>query len=184
MIQMIETGVTVATFVVASLVFFEAKRIRKVEGIFRQNQAWNEFGNAIAQFHQGTRIDAILRGKDKASESALPETADELTLVETFLLMSMFNVVSSEYSAACAKAIDDKYVIHSMRMTQGILKRNRAWIFDFLKENGYEFSFIQCLGIVERAGPDASELELALRAEFRANSRLLKRATHSAKPMP
>lgn len=181
-LQLIEAGASAATLVIAILVFREAKRIRKADGIFRLNQAWNDFGTAVSQFHQGTRIEAFLTGKEVAPQSGPMKTADDLTLIEAFLVMSMFNVVSSEYSAFCADAIDERYVLNSMGMTHEILRRNRAWIFAFLRKYGYEASFIECLRIVERVGADVEKLRPALRAEFRAASRRLKRRSDAAGP--
>lgn len=170
--EIIAALVSIGTLIVAALVFLEARRIRKTEGIFRQNQAWNDFGNAVAEFYQGTRIEALLMGKEEAgSEVPTISSADDLTLIEAFLLMSFFNVVSSEYHAVRAKAIDEKYAMHSLALTHGVLQRNSTWIFDFLQKSGFEDSFIQCLRLVERVGTDVDILTPAIRAELRAVSR-------------
>jgi hypothetical protein len=179
---LVEAAASAVTLVIALLVFREARRIRKADGIFRLNQAWNEFGTAVSQFHRGTRIEAFLTGKEVAPQSGPMKSADDLTLIESFLVMSMFNVVSSEYSAFCADAIEERYVLNSMGMTHEILRRNRAWIFEFLRKYGYEDSFIECLRIVERLGADPEQLRPALRAEFRAAPRRSKRGSGGSGP--
>ena len=159
---------TVGTLAVAILVVIEARRIRRTEGIFRQNQAWNDFSNAVAQFHSESRIEALLTGKTADSKTVKFLSEDDLTIVEAFLLMSFFNVVSSEYHAVRVNAIDEKYVMHSFVLTHDVLRRNRAWIFRFLKKSGYEASFVRCLRTVERIGPDVQLLTPAIKAELRS----------------
>lgn len=162
------SAATIGTLAVAFLVFVEARRIRRAEGIFRQNQAWNDFDNSVLQFHGGSRIGALLMGREDGPDSAVITSADDLTLVEALLLMSLFNVVSSEYHAVRANAIDEKYVMHSLALTHGVLQRNKTWIFGFLEKNGFEASFIRCLRIVERVGTDVDKLAPEIRAEFRS----------------
>jgi hypothetical protein len=153
----------ILTLAVAILVFSEARKIRRTEWLLRQNQAWNELGNAVAQFHDGCRIGEMLTGE---------AVKGELTPKEAFLLMSFFNVVSSEYHAFRAKAIHQDYVIHSLSMTARIVVANKSWIFDFLKTYGYEASFVRALAIVAVLGHDIEKRGRALRRELLASSRV------------
>jgi hypothetical protein len=183
-LEVIQAGAALGTLGIAFLVFFEAKRIRKADGIFRQNQAWNEFGRGIAEFDKGSRVGLLLMGREVGPGVAPINNAGDLTITEAFLLMSFFNVVSSEYAAVRGKAIDEKYVIHSLTMTHGLLKRTSNWVFDFLEQSGYEQSFIACLRMVEKVGSDVGKLESAIRDEFRAVARQLKEGCDSADPRP
>jgi hypothetical protein len=159
----IEALASLVTMIVAVLVFLEARSIRKAEGIFRQNQAWNEFGNKVAEVHKGSRIGELLMGRKVV-------TRDDLTPKEAFLLMSFFNVVSSEYNAYRAKSIDRNYVIHSLAMTARIVKINKEWIFTFLRDYGYEQSFRRIVAIVALTSDEANERKAAIRREQLANS--------------
>jgi len=163
----VEAVAGIGTLVVAVFVFLEARRIRKVEGIFRQNEAWNDFGNAVAELHEGTRIGQILLG------DGAPVVADarDLSPREAFLLMSLFNVVSSEYNAVRTKAIDEHYVIHSLTMTSRIVKTNRRWIFTFLRDNGYEESFRRVVAIVALTDDEIPQRRRAIRRELFSQTR-------------
>ena len=157
----IEALASIATFVVALLVFWEARSFRRSEGIFRQNTAWNDFGNAVAELHEGSRIGDLLMGK---------AVAGNLNPREAFLLMSFFNVVSSEYNAFRAKAIDREYVIHSLTMTSRVVRSNRDWIFSFLRDYGYEESFRRVVAIVALTSDEVETRRKILRRELFALS--------------
>jgi len=161
--DLIEAVAAAGTFVAAIFVYIEARSIRKAEGIFRQNQAWNDFGNKVAELHAGSRIGELLMGKKVV-------TKNDLTPKEAFLLMSFFNVVSSEYNAYRAKTIDRNYVIHSLAMTSRVVRINKDWIFTFLRDYGYEESFRRIVAIVVLTSDEAAERRKAIRSEQIANS--------------
>ena len=151
----------IGTLVVAVFVYWEARAIRQADGIFRQNQAWNEFGNAVAELYEGSRIGELLMG----------ETVNtKLTPREAFLLMSFFNVVSSEYNAYRVRTIDKSYVIHSLTMTSRIVKSNKGWIFTFLRDYGYEQSFRRIVAIVALTSDEVDTRRKILRRELLAMS--------------
>lgn len=159
--EIIDALASVGALLVTVLVFLEARSIRRTESIFRQNQAWNEFGNAVAELHEGNRVGDVLMGKS---------IEGDLTPREAFLLMSFFNVVSSEYNAYRAKAIDEHYVIHSLAMTSRIVKNNKSWIFTFLRDYGYEQSFRRVVAIVALTTDEVRERRAAIRRELLAIS--------------
>lgn len=160
---MIEALASLGTLIAAIFVFLEARSIRKAEGIFRQNQAWNDLGNKVAELHEESRIGELLMGKKLAIK-------DDLTPKEAFLLMSFFNVVSSEYNAYRAKSIDQNYVIHSLTMTSRIVKINKDWIFTFLRNYGYEESFRRVVAIVALTSDEPEKRRVAIRRELIALS--------------
>lgn len=151
-----------ATAVIALFVFWEARGIRKTEWLLRQNQAWNDFSALILQAGEGSRIGRLILGG-----SVVPP----LDTGEAFLLMSYFNVVSSEYNAYRARAIQRRYVIHSFSTTASLAASN-TWIFDFLSKNGYDADFRRAVAIVMTIGDDLEKRDLSLRRELRASSQL------------
>lgn len=153
----------IGTLVVALMVFTEARKIRRTEWLLRQNQAWNDLGALVAGHDEGERLGRLLMGE---------AVKGSLTVRESFVLMSFFNVVSSEYHAFRAKAINEHYVIHSLTMTARIVTANKDWIFDFLKQYGYESSFIRVLAVVAVLGDDVEKRGRALRRELLASSRI------------
>lgn len=161
--EIVDALASAGTLVVAIFVFLEARPFRKADAIFRQNQMWNDFGNKIAELHEGSRIGEVLMGKKGIS-------GKDLTAREAFLLMSFFNVVSSEYNAYRAKAIDRQYVVHSLSMTSKIVKNNKDWIFSFLLHYGYELSFRRIVAIVALTSDEAQKRRTVLRRELVAMS--------------
>jgi len=157
----VEAIAATATFLVALLVFLEARKIRRTEGILRQNQAWNDFGNAVATL-EDQAMERILLGREPADP---PRTARE-----SFLLMSFFNVVSSDYSAFRVGAIDPRYVVHSLTFAAEVVIRNQAWVFGFLNRHGYDAGFVRMLAIIAVTGLDVDRRNRALRHELRALS--------------
>lgn len=154
---------TSGTLFVAILVFLEARSIRRTEWILRQNQAWSDLNYAIAQMHEGCRIAELLMGDPITP----PPTAKEATL-----LMSYFNVVSSEYHAYRARAIERSYVVHSLTMTSRIAKNNKDWIFDFLLKYGYRADYIRAIAVVVVMGDDVLTRDVCLRRELAAMTRV------------
>ena len=146
---------------IATFVFWEARAIRKIDWLLRQNQAWNEFCHMVAQTDEPSRIGALALGGS---------ISPPLTTNESFLLMSYFNVVSSEYNAYRAGAIKRRYVIHSFSATARLLAANKTWIFDFLKDNGYDADFRRAVAVVLVIGDDLERRDLSLRRELRASS--------------
>lgn len=154
---------TVFTGIIAAFVFWEARAIRQTDWLMRQNQAWNDLCNTLSQADPQSRIPPLVLG-----EAIQPP----LSCQDSFLLMTYFNVVSNEYNAYRARAIKRRYVIHSFSTTARIASINQAWIFDFLKENGYDGDFRRAIAILVAIGEDLERRDMSLRHELRAASRL------------
>jgi hypothetical protein len=152
---------SMATAIIAAFVIIEARAIRQTEWLLRQNQAWNDLCHVVTQKDDQSSIPALLLGESVASP---------LQPRDAFLLMSYFNVVSSEYNAYRARAIKRRYVIHSFGMTARIVAANKAWIFQFLEENGYDLDFRRAVAIVTVIGDDLEKRDYSLRRELLASS--------------
>lgn len=143
--DLVDAVASVCTLAVALFVLVTARSIQRAEGVFRQNQIWNEFGHAVARFQKNSRIGDLLIGKTVEWNVERSAIGDDLTSREAFLLMSFFNVVSNEYNAYMARTIDDDYFIHSLGLTCRVLKSDGDWIFGFLESHGYEASYVSFL---------------------------------------
>jgi len=164
----IEAVAGIGTFIFAAFVYFEARRIRRLECIFGQNRAWNDLGNKIAELKGAGRVGDILLGEEKLSKN-------DLSAEEAFILMSYFNVVSSEYNAYWQGAIDKDYVDHSFEFTCNVLRNNSAWIYEFLKRYGYEERFMADLRKLECRGHDAVQRRQILEESRKLRRKIRKR---------
>jgi hypothetical protein len=149
-----------ATLVVTCLIFSEARSIRRTEWLLRQNQAWNDLGSAVAQLDPEGEIGRFLLG-GAIEEPDVPR--------HCLLVMSYFNVVSSEYHALAAHSIPRSYVINSFTMTAAAVCRNTEWVFRFLGRHGYEPGFIRALAILAVAGDDIKKRETMFAQELGAS---------------
>lgn len=169
-VSAIADGVTaimsVGTLGVALFVLMTARFIQRAEGVFRQNQAWNEFGHAVVSVGKDSRVGDLLTGKPVTWGVDRDLIASQLTAPEAFLLMSFFNVVSNEYNAFLKKAIEDEYFIHSLAMTCRVVKSDGDWILPFLEYYGYEEGYIAFLRAL--AATDDCDARTALAAKVRA----------------
>jgi hypothetical protein len=172
---------SMATLGVALFVLITARSIQRAEGVFRQNQAWNEFGHAMAGLAQESRVGDLLIGKSMNWGLPPDDVASQLSATDAFLLMSFFNVVSNEYNAFLKKAIEDEYFIHSLAMTCRVVKSDGEWIFPFLQENGYEAGYVAFLRAL--ADTDDCDARIALAAKERY-ARTRKGRRRDRKPAP
>lgn len=156
---------SVVTMIVALMVFSEARSIRRAEWILRQNQAWNDINNKVAEIGDGCRIADILEGRP---------ISPPVTPKEAFLLMSFFNVVSSEYFSLRSNLLMPAYALDSFMDTATVVSANKDWLIPFLTQRGYEQSFVRTLTILSEYAHDRPSAQRAVRAEIDATSPKLK----------
>lgn len=165
--DVVTAAVSIGTLAVALFVLLTARSIQRAEGVFRQNQAWNEFGHAVAGLAKESRIGDLLIGKkvDWGVDDA-GRIASQLTATDAFLLMSFFNVVSNEYNAFLKYAIEEDYFIHSLAMTCRVVESDGVWIFPFLEDYGYEAGYIAFLKALAQTKDCDARTALAARERF------------------
>jgi hypothetical protein len=132
----------VVTALLALLIYFEAKRLQKVDGLSRSIGNWQDFNRLMMQKDLADRWQAIHTGQVPWAE---------ITQQDKALIYSYLNIMVYEYQAAHSGALDKLYAQKSVG--DNILYFQYIWpeLLEHLKTDGWPEGFVEAADCVVKA---------------------------------
>jgi hypothetical protein len=154
---------TIATAVIATLVYLEARRIRHTEWLTRSVQLWQGFNAMLLDRNRAERWRSFLRGE-------VPEA--EFRPDDHYVLYSYLNIIYSEYRYLRHGLLDRRYAVESLRDNLNQVAAAGPYVIRFLRDTGYDNDLVDML----QAVVDGKPVSVPGRTEsIRAMLRLVRR---------
>lgn len=136
---------SIATALLALFVYFEAKRIRKIEWFSKSAENWTGFNNMVLSNGMDDRWGEILAGK-------VP--LEKMSTRDLLILYSYLNVLVFEYKASSMGLLHRSYADKSINDNALQLRSLMPGLFGHLRRDGWPAEFIAHL---ERVHADLPE---------------------------
>jgi hypothetical protein len=138
------TGVaSVATAIIAVLVFVEARRIRHTEWLTRSVQMWQDFNGVLLTDGRADRWRSLLAG-DVQQQDFRPS--------DHYLLYTYLNIIYSEYTYAKSGLLRRGYARESLQDNLRQVATIGEYIDPWLRETGYDPELVDQLVILRSGG--------------------------------
>lgn len=134
---------TLATAVIASMVFVEARSIRQMEWLSRSMQMWQNFNQMMMDGARAARWRRLLAGD-------LP--AEEFRAEDHYVLFTYVNILFAEYEFARRKLIKRDYALESVADNVRQLGPSSELIVPLLRMTGYDNEFVDLIEEVAERG--------------------------------
>jgi hypothetical protein len=131
------TGVaSVATAIIAVLVFVEARRIRHTEWLTRSVQMWQDFNGVLLTDGRADRWRSLLAG-DVEQQDFRPS--------DHYLLYTYLNIIYSEYTYAKSGLLRRGYASESLQDNLRQVATIGEYIVPWLRDTGYDNELVDQL---------------------------------------
>ena len=142
--DLLNSAATIATAVIAALVFVEARRIRQTEWLTRSVQMWQDFNEMLLTHDRADRWRAFLRGEVSEADFR-PE--------DHYVLYSYLNIIYSEYRYVKRGLLDRGYAMESLRDNVRQVAEAGPYVIRFLRDTGYDNELVDIIEAVSDGRP-------------------------------
>jgi len=138
------TGVaSVATAIIAVLVFIEARRIRHTEWLTRSVQMWQDFNGVLLTDSRADRWRSLLAGEIEKQD---------FRPSDHYLLYTYLNIIYSEYTYAKSGLLRRGYARESLQDNLKQVATIGDYIVPWLRDTGYDNELVDQLEVLRSGG--------------------------------